>query len=352
MNGDDFTAHRPTVGAGARARDVALDVTLRAALQAHADGDALRAVYEAIPVEPQASGDALRQRDAAWARLEARLHDPARVPFVDDVTPVLSLVKDEPATPLVASPARWPRWAWSIAATLVLAIGGVMGWGAMPIEQGVARGAPARRERLPDGSALWLSSGSRVTYARRMGWPAALRSRDRIVRLEGEAFFEVARDGRAFRVLTTDAEVQVLGTRFDVRAASGVSGTRVEVEEGRVAVATSAARIELGAGQGTVVRPSGLARREIPAPRVAVWRRGGLAALDEPLGDVLAELSRRFDVSIDVDSSVERRATVSLFYPAAPRVDVVLGDLCTAQGLRFERTSRGFRVTGAPRSPR
>jgi hypothetical protein len=48
---------------------------------------------------------------------------------------------------------------------------------------------------------------------------------------------------------------------------------------------------------------------------------------------------------------VDAQATVSLFYPVAPRVDVVLSDLCTAQGLTYERTSRGFRVTGVLRTP-
>jgi hypothetical protein len=36
---------------------------------------------------------------------------------------------------------------------------------------------------------------------------------------------------------------------------------------------------------------------------------------------------------------------VSLFYPSMPAITVVLADLCTAQGLRFERTSRGYHLT-------
>lgn len=349
MTGDDRSPRRPAAGDMERA----LDHALRDLLQTRADGEALRTVYQAIPSAPSAPDDAaaVRQREAAWSRLEARLADPDRVPYTDEVAPALALVKDERTVrPQPARSRRW-SWAWSAAATLLLSVGGLLAWGSMPVEREVASGGAPQLAPLPDGSTLWLAPGSRVTYARRLGWPTGLRAGARTVQLEGEAFFDVARDGRPFRVRTSDAEVQVLGTRFAVRAATASSGTRVQVEEGRVAVTADQARVELGAGQGTVVRQTGLTVQDIPAARVAVWRRGGLAALDEPLGEVLAELSRRFDVEIDVDPAVDVQVTVSLFYPVAPRADVVLGDLCTAQGLSFERTSRGFRVTGASRTP-
>lgn len=340
-----------------RARAEGVDDRFDAELRARADGEALRAIYEAIPpataTSPRGAEAEARQREAAWARLEARLHDPARVPFVDDVPPPLSLVKDEAAAPSDTVVSRWPRrpWLWSAAATLLVAICGVAEWGTVPVERRVADGAPPAMEVLPDGSRLWLAPGAHVTYSRRLGWPAMARPAERVVRLDGEAFFEVARDGRPFRVLTSDAAVQVLGTRFGVRAADGERGSRVQVEEGRVAVSAPGGRVELRAGQATVVAAAGLAVREVPVQRVAAWRRGGLAALDEPLGEVLAELSRRFGVEVEIDATVDQRATVSLFYPVAPRADVVLGDLCTAQGLTYARTSRGFVVSGGTRAP-
>lgn len=357
-----------------------MDEALADELRSRPDGAALQAIYENIRTTApgsdvaEAESEAVRRRETAWARLDARLRDPSRVPFTEDVPPMLSLVTDETpgvfddagsaagalatntntntnttaAAPPPPRRAARPVW-WAVAATLLVAVGGVATWGALPVAQQVVSGEPARMLELPDGSRVWMAAGSRLQYSRRLGWPTVLRPADRAVQLEGEAFFDVQRDGRSFRVLTADATVQVLGTRFSVRAASGTHGSRVQVEEGRVAVAHEGLRVELIAGQGTVVTSTRLVVRDVPLPRVALWRSGGLAALDEPLGEVLSELSRRFGVELEFDDDVDLGAAVSVFYPETPRPEVVLGDLCTAQGLSFERTSRGYRVRAGVR---
>jgi len=315
----------------------------------HADQlDAVLTAYRRTSTEQDIVG-----REAAWARLQARLHDPARVPFTDDVpappTLEVSRVSSPSATRPVTRSAQ--RLGWSIAAALLLTVGGVGVWGATPVERTVARGAAAAPIRLPDGSRVWVAAGGALSYDRRLAWPAPLRATRRDVELQGTAFFDVARDGRPFRVRTGDASVEVLGTHFEVRSGTGPFGSRVQVEEGRVVVTAGSARTELIAGQGAMVSANGLTRQPIARQRVATWRAGGLAALDEPIGAVLDELSRRFAVEITADVTVDLLATVSLFYPAAPGVEIVLGDVCTAQGLTFERTSRGYRVKGAVHEP-
>ena len=65
---------------------------------------------------------------------------------------------------------------------------------------------------LPDGSKVWLNSCSRVEYS------APLLSRERRVKMEGEAYFEVEHDRHApFVVSTNGLNVRVLGTRFNIR---------------------------------------------------------------------------------------------------------------------------------------
>src|SRR4030042_1755133 len=66
---------------------------------------------------------------------------------------------------------------------------------------------------LPDGTKVWLNAGSILRY------DSPFNQKDRNVRLEGEAFFDVTRkDGKLFIVETQGITVRVLGTAFNVKA--------------------------------------------------------------------------------------------------------------------------------------
>jgi transmembrane sensor len=252
--------------------------------------------------------------------------------------------------PASTAPARSSRIVFAIAATLVLSVGSLAWWRATPVRYQAAPSVASTSIALGDGSVVSLARGATLTVPRSLGWPAFLRSASRDVQLQGVAFFTVARDGRPFLVHTTDAAVRVLGTRFEVRGPTAVSGTRVAVEEGRVQVTARPTRqaVTLGAGDRTVIGAAALTVTTVAPDRVATWREGGLAAVDEPLGVVLAELARRYETPITLVDAVAARAMVSLFYTQAPTLETVLTDLCTAQGLRFSRTSDGYVVQRAP----
>lgn len=66
---------------------------------------------------------------------------------------------------------------------------------------------------LGDGTKIWLNSGSKLIY------PSIFTGKQRVVYVEGEALFDVAHDAsRPFVVKTFACEVNVLGTKFNVRA--------------------------------------------------------------------------------------------------------------------------------------
>ncbi len=338
--------------------DRELPPELHEALSAEPDGDALQAIWRDLPVaEPAPSTVSSAQREAAWARLQARLADPSRTPSPDDDTPVI------PLTPRLATDARRVRAAgwmnWAAAALLTVLGGGAVAWRTVPVTIDAPAGGAVLDTVLADGSRLSLSPGSRARVSRALGAADWLRPAVRRVALTGNGFFAVARDGRAFEVITDDALVTVLGTRFAVRSPLAGAGSRVSVEEGRVAVAPQAvagrapsARAVLAAGDVAVVRDGAAAVTRLPAGRpVAEWRTGGLAAVDEPLAVVLAEVGRRYGVEITLDDAAQAAGAVSVFYLDAPDAATIVADLATSHGLRFTRTSRGFAVTGRPDRP-
>jgi transmembrane sensor len=66
---------------------------------------------------------------------------------------------------------------------------------------------------LADGSTVWLNAGSTLTYAQGYG------SNERTVYLEGEGFFNVAKDrSKPFTVITSQLEIVALGTSFNVKS--------------------------------------------------------------------------------------------------------------------------------------
>jgi ferric-dicitrate binding protein FerR (iron transport regulator) len=86
-----------------------------------------------------------------------------------------------------------------------------------------------RQLSLPDGSKILLNSGSKIRVSKGF-------TTNRKVLLEGEAFFEVAKDAEnPFIVITDNLETKVLGTAFTVRAYKGKPQI-VSVKEGKVNV--------------------------------------------------------------------------------------------------------------------
>lgn len=85
--------------------------------------------------------------------------------------------------------------------------------------------------RLADGTQVKLNAGSKMRY------PQEFTDSQREVFLEGEAFFEVARDEtRPFTVKSGDIETTVLGTSFNIRAYPEQDNIDVAVITGKVAV--------------------------------------------------------------------------------------------------------------------
>ncbi|MBV7533981.1 FecR family protein [Chitinophaga sp. sic0106] len=83
---------------------------------------------------------------------------------------------------------------------------------------------------LPDSSKVWLNAGATIKYPRTFG-------KIRTVQLEGEAFFDIHPDARhPFEVHTTEINVQVLGTSFDVKAHPLLDETQVTVKTGMVKI--------------------------------------------------------------------------------------------------------------------
>lgn len=84
---------------------------------------------------------------------------------------------------------------------------------------------------LPDGSIVWLNSASSIEYIE------DFIGDKRLVKLKGEAYFDVAKDeNKPFIVESNNISIMALGTAFDVRAYEGDETFEVVLVEGKVQV--------------------------------------------------------------------------------------------------------------------
>ena len=84
---------------------------------------------------------------------------------------------------------------------------------------------------MPDGTDIWLTPGTTLSYTEKF------RADKRRVRLDGEAYFDVAHDARhPFDVVTPNLRVRVLGTVFSVRSWRDDPHAEATLAEGSVAL--------------------------------------------------------------------------------------------------------------------
>jgi len=148
--------------------------------------------------------------------------------------------------------------------------------------------------KLPDGSEVWLNSGSTISFPRQYG-------EIRNVELTGEAYFEVVKGSKPFVVNTGYGKVEVMGTSFDVKAYEN-DNFETTLVEGSVKVRNSINQIAtLKPGQQSVITPANEFRiKEVNTELSTSWREGKLMFVKEPFANVARALERWYNVKIEL----------------------------------------------------
>ncbi len=147
---------------------------------------------------------------------------------------------------------------------------------------------------LPDGTTVRLKDESSLTYADNF-------ASNRLVRLDGEAFFSVTRDEqRPFVVEGNEVMVTVLGTEFNVRMLSSDPSSEVVVSSGRVQVDSGVSTVSLDPSQkATIDHQSRQITTAHVGPGELLRHTGrGLVFEDVALSEVLQTIGEYFRVEM------------------------------------------------------
>jgi len=145
---------------------------------------------------------------------------------------------------------------------------------------------------LPDGTHVWLNAASSLKF------PAAFKGGRRLVELNGEAYFEVAKDKqKPFIVHTDNQEVEVLGTHFNVSSYANET-TKTTLLEGSVKVLAQAHQKVLVPGEQAQTSTDAKVIKVMPVSveDAIAWKNGYFVFNDEKLESIMQRVSRWYDV--------------------------------------------------------
>ncbi len=201
---------------------------------------------------------------------------------------------------------QWIAWVASIAAIFLVGYFGMMQMSGPSVYTTALTSTITHN--LPDNSIVSLNSQSSISVIEDR-W-----DKERVVRLEGEAFFEVE-PGSKFKVVTDYGEVEVLGTSFNVYARP--TGFEVTCKTGTVKVSFKNQETILAPGYKAyytefskpLINLNTLKVVKVNTNEIGAWREGNFYYDGINLKEVMDEMERQFDIEFNVSANLN-----GLFY--------------------------------------
>lgn len=158
---------------------------------------------------------------------------------------------------------------------------------------------------LNDGTKVWINAGSTLRYPEQFG------EGNRIVQLEGEAYFEVAKTENKSRFLveTDNQTVEVLGTKFNVKAYPNQNRTFTTLQEGLVQVnskVSNASSIYLKPNQQSEFSSSDFIVREVDVENILAWKNGFFYFNGQNTSEVLKNIASWYNIDITYKESLNQ----------------------------------------------
>ncbi len=193
---------------------------------------------------------------------------------------------------------------------------------------------------LSDGTRVWLNANTTLEF------PVNFIKGKRTVKLQGEAYFEVARDEqRPFIVQTQGMQTQVLGTAFNIKAYHDEPREQTTLLQGRVEVSLSQTSpesptprmiLEPGMQAQWQQGSQSLSVQAVQPNDIIAWRRGEFIFNEEDIQVVLRTLSRWYGVEFITQDAHLETYTFSGMMSKSDQLEASLEILTLAGGPAFK----------------
>ncbi len=153
---------------------------------------------------------------------------------------------------------------------------------------------------LSDSTIVWLNAGSRLVY------PTLFKNKTREVFLSGEAYFEVASNpGKPFIVKTSEIDIKVLGTKFNISDYAEDNVIQTVLKEGSVAIRRNRASFF---EDDILIKPNQMASfnktrhntkiYKVDADYYSLWTKGLISFDEDDFNRVIKKVERFYNISI------------------------------------------------------
>lgn len=244
-----------------------------------------------------ASKSTVNENDA-WKRFQQRVTE-------EQGAPVMTVVKSERK--------KWYDTRVAAAVIMLVGVAALLFFILIPFKSArqvvLAAKTQSQAETLPDGSVVTLNKNSSISFAE------AFSGKNRSVKLNGEAFFQVKADkAKPFIVTINDITITVLGTSFNVKSADGK--TEVIVESGMVKVERATQSVQLKQKEKLEIgkEDSVLNKEEVSDQFYKYYRTKEFVCDETPLWKLAQALSDAYNVKIIIENPALKNQPIDVTF--------------------------------------
>lgn len=179
--------------------------------------------------------------------------------------------------------------------------------------------------KLDDGTKVWVNAETKLKY------PVTFVGDRREVVLEGEAFFDVAKNEKPFIVKTSFGDVRVLGTAFGISAYASEPESYTTLVRGKVSVEREGIKpVVILPGEQVVTSKDGkMIKQQVDVEEFVGWKDGIYVFKKKSLGEIMKTLERWYNISVDFQEkslvdlpftgNLKRYDDINVFFDALTR---------------------------------
>nr|WP_237249507.1 FecR family protein [Sphingobacterium faecale] len=195
---------------------------------------------------------------------------------------------------------------------------------------------------LEDGTQVWLNSDSELIY------PAHFGTNNRNVELRGEAYFKVSKDQkRPFYVGSSDQQIRVIGTEFNVNSYPENVDAVTTLVEGKVQIVDTKTNQNktLVPGEQSIVGESRIEVNRVDVAPVISWKKGQFNFENKNLKIIMDEFARWYNIEVQYQGVIP---SVNLYGDINRDVNLSFAlQVLESAGIRYKLKGRVLTIVGS-----